>query len=42
MSQVVLWSKTRNHAAQRLFARLGFRDTMIEMTLDRETSTTTG
>jgi GNAT superfamily N-acetyltransferase len=42
MSQVVLWSKTRNHAAQRLFARLGFRDTMIEMTLDREPSTTRG
>jgi ribosomal protein S18 acetylase RimI-like enzyme len=34
MSQVVLWSKTGNDAAQRLFARLGFRKTMIEMTLD--------
>jgi predicted GNAT family acetyltransferase len=33
---VVLWSKTRNDAAQRLFASLGFRPTMIEMTLDRE------
>jgi GNAT superfamily N-acetyltransferase len=35
-SQVVLWSKTRNDAAQRLFTSLGFRPTMIEMTLDRE------
>ena len=34
MSQVVLWSKSGNEAAQRLFARLGFRDTMVEMTLD--------
>lgn len=37
-SQVVLWSKSGNDAAQRLFAGLGFRDTMIEMTLDAETS----
>jgi ribosomal protein S18 acetylase RimI-like enzyme len=36
MSQVVLWSKTGNDSAQRLFARLGFRKTMIEMTLDAE------
>jgi len=34
MRQVVLWSKTRNASAQRLFASLGFRDTMIEMTCD--------
>ena len=34
MNQVVLWSKTKNESAQRLFASLGFRDTMIEMTLD--------
>ena len=34
MGQVVLWSKTKNEAAQRLFATLGFRDTMVEMTLD--------
>jgi len=33
-SQVVLMSKTGNESAQRLFARLGFRDTMVEMTLD--------
>jgi ribosomal protein S18 acetylase RimI-like enzyme len=32
--QVVLSTAERNHAAQRLFARLGFRRTMIEMTLD--------
>ena len=37
MSQVVLWSKTGNDSAQRLFARLGFRKTMIEMTLDAGT-----
>ena len=38
MSQVVLWSKAGNDAAQHLFAKLGFRQTMIEMTLDREVS----
>jgi len=37
-SQVVLWSKSGNDAAQRLFARLGFRKTMVEMTLDAESS----
>ena len=34
MSQVVLWSKSGNETAQRLFAHLGFRETMVEMTLD--------
>jgi len=34
MSQVVLWSKSQNNPAQRLFATIGFRRTMIEMTLD--------
>jgi len=34
MAQVVLWSKSGNDAAQRLFSKLGFRGTMIEMTLD--------
>ncbi|TMQ65084.1 MAG: GNAT family N-acetyltransferase [Candidatus Eisenbacteria bacterium] len=38
MSQVVLWSKSGNDAAQRLFGKRGFRETMIEMTLDREPS----
>ena len=38
MAQVVLWSKAGNDAAQHLFAKLGFRETMIEMTLDEETS----
>lgn len=33
--RVVLMTATRNEAAQRLFARLGFRTTMLEMT--RET-----
>jgi len=36
--QVVLWRKSGNEAAQRLFAKLGFRETMIEMTLDGEAS----
>jgi ribosomal protein S18 acetylase RimI-like enzyme len=34
MTQVVLWSKSGNDSAQHLFAKLGFRDTMVEMTLD--------
>ena len=37
LSQVVLWSKSGNDAAQRVFDSLGFRKTMIEMTLDQET-----
>jgi RimJ/RimL family protein N-acetyltransferase len=37
-TQVVLWSKSGNDGAQRVFAKLGFRDTMIEMTLDGEPS----
>jgi ribosomal protein S18 acetylase RimI-like enzyme len=39
-SQVVLWSKSGNDGAQRMFAKLGFRETMIEMTLDGEASET--
>jgi GNAT superfamily N-acetyltransferase len=35
-TQVVLWTKTKNDHAQNLFARLGFRYTMTEMTLDVE------
>jgi GNAT superfamily N-acetyltransferase len=42
MSQVVLWSKSGNDSAQRLFAALGFRDTMVEMTWDQEASGPTG
>jgi len=38
MSQIVLLSKSGNDGAQRLFAALGFRRTMIEMTLDQESS----
>ena len=38
MAQVVLWSKSGNDSAQNLFAGLGFRRTMIEMTLDRSSS----
>ena len=33
--QVVLWTASRNEAAQRLFAGAGFRQTMIEMTRER-------
>jgi len=40
-SQVVLMTKTANEHAQHLFAALGFRPTMIEMTLDQETWSTT-
>ncbi len=28
----MLWTATHNEAAQQLFTRLGFRETMIEMT----------
>jgi len=37
LPRVVLWSAARNDAAQRLFDRLGFRRTMVEMTLDLKT-----
>ena len=32
MARVMLWTAERNTRAQTLFARLGFRRTMIEMT----------
>jgi len=35
-SQVVLKTMTQNENAQRLFAALGFRSTMLEMTLDQD------
>jgi len=35
VARVMLWTAEKNHTAQRLFERLGFRRTMIEMT--RET-----
>ena len=35
-TQVVLLTKTRNAHAQHLFSSLGFRPTMVEMTLDQE------
>ena len=35
-SQVVLLTKSRNEHARHLFTKLGFRPTMIEMTLDQE------
>jgi GNAT superfamily N-acetyltransferase len=34
-SQIVLLTKNRNERAQRLFTALGFRPTMVEMTLDQ-------
>jgi ribosomal protein S18 acetylase RimI-like enzyme len=39
-SQVVLLTKTGNEHARNLFTRLGFRPTMTEMTLDRDTGET--
>lgn len=32
--RVILWTASPNEAAQRLFRGLGFRDTMLEMTLE--------
>jgi GNAT superfamily N-acetyltransferase len=32
--RVVLWSAAGNSGAQQLFRRIGFRDTMVEMTLE--------
>lgn len=34
--RVILWSAAPNVAAQALFRRLGFRDTMVEMTMELE------
>jgi len=36
--RVILWTAAPNAAAQRLFRRLGFRDTMLEMTMELEGS----
>jgi ribosomal protein S18 acetylase RimI-like enzyme len=36
--RVVLWTADQNHPAQRLFSRLGFRRTMIEMTREMSSS----
>jgi ribosomal protein S18 acetylase RimI-like enzyme len=38
LPRVVLWSASKNEVAQRLFHRMGFRRTMVEMTLDLEDS----
>ena len=32
--RIMLWTAAPNDAARKLFRRLGFRDTMVEMTLD--------
>jgi GNAT superfamily N-acetyltransferase len=37
-SQVVLLTKSRNEHAHHLFTSIGFRPTMIEMTLDQDTN----
>jgi ribosomal protein S18 acetylase RimI-like enzyme len=34
--RVILWTAARNEAAQRLFRKLGFRDTAVEMTMELE------
>ena len=41
-TQIVLFTKTGNAHAQRLFAALGFRPTMLEMTLDQDPAERTG
>jgi len=35
ISRVMLWAASANADAQHLFRRMGFRDTMVEMTLER-------
>src|SRR2546427_269873 len=35
VARIMLWTAPQNAQAQRLFHRAGFRQTMIEMTLDR-------
>jgi ribosomal protein S18 acetylase RimI-like enzyme len=35
VTRIMLWTAPQNTDAQRLFRRVGFRQTMIEMTLDR-------
>jgi GNAT superfamily N-acetyltransferase len=34
--RVILWTAAANHGAQQMFHGLGFRDTMIEMTMELE------
>ena len=36
VTRIMLWTAHENHGAQRLFRRLGFRPTMIEMALERQ------
>ena len=36
MPRVILWTADQNNAAQQLFTRLGFRRTMVEMTMELE------
>jgi GNAT superfamily N-acetyltransferase len=36
MPRVMLWTAEANHEAQALFAHRGFRRTMVEMTIERE------
>lgn len=37
--RVILWTAAPNAAAQNLFRRFGFRDTMVEMTLELDATT---
>ena len=34
MPRAILWTADQNHAAQQLFTRIGFRRTMVEMTIE--------
>ena len=40
--RVILWTAAQNEAAQTLFHRIGFRDTMIEMTMELDSGVTAG
>jgi GNAT superfamily N-acetyltransferase len=40
--RIMLWTADQNATARRLFARLGFRATMIEMTRERRSANAAG
>jgi hypothetical protein len=39
MPRAILWTADQNSAAQQLFTRMGFRRTMVEMTMEIAKST---